>query len=417
MPQENLSLLFVTPFFTPQTGGVATYLEDLRRFLRARGNQVFILKLGDARTLQPCPVVNDPTVYELYLRAAFVRAAPLRSLVAFVCFFIPTLLQLARFVRANNIQLVSLEYPLGYALYFLALRLLTGIKVTVGLHGDDVLSMDHLPAEERAIVARSITRADWIVAHSESLLQRAQERLFLASTRHSVLPCGIDGERLRAQAGRLDRVPGAPFVLTVAKLYPRKGIDVWLQAVHAARQTFGPVRVLIIGDGPERETLEAQARDLGITDIVHFVGDVANDKVAAYFRDCLFFVLPSRSEPFGIVLLEAMCFGKAVLGTRVGGIPEFVVDGQNGVLVPSEDAQALATQVSRLLRDHEYLLRLGKSGRASVDMTYDYRVLAQRYEALYRSIIEEASMPSDHVAAMSGSGRSAAHISRAKVEV
>lgn len=392
---SSMNLLFVTPFFTPQTGGVATYLEDLRRFLAQQGHNVCVLRLGEARSLQPCGVTRDSSVYELYLRDPWIAGAKIRSLMAFVLYFIPTMWTLVRFVREKRIQLVSLEYPLAFVLYFLVLRVLTGIKVVVGLHGDDVLSIDKLSRYERWIVSRSIQDADWVLAHSASLLHHTQERVGITPGRHSVLPCGIDCQQLRTHAAMLPPVGGRPFLLTVAKLYRRKGIDVLLQALARIKQRLEAVAVLIVGDGPEREGLERSAGELGLVSIVRFVGDIPNAQVPAYFRDCQFFVLPSRSEPFGIVLLEAMTFGKAVLGTRVGGIPEFVTDGEAGLLVPSEDADALAAAILRLLEDVSCQERLGRQGLALVDRVYDYRQLVQRYEDLYAAVIgsvEEAHM-------------------------
>lgn len=395
--RQQMKLLFVTPFFAPQTGGVATYLEDLRRFLSQQGHEVFVLRLGEARSLRPCRVTQDSRVYELYLRDPWIAGAQVRSLIAFAIYFIPTLWMLVRFVREKRIQLISLEYPLGFVLYFLVLRALTGVKLVVGLHGDDVLSIDALPVHERRIVSRSIREADWVLAHSASLLHHTQERVGIKPGRSSVLPCGIDCQQLRMHASVLPPVAGQPFLLTVAKLYKRKGIDVLLQGLSRISDRLGTAQVLIVGDGPEREGLERSAAELGLLSIVRFVGDIPNTLVPAYFRDCQFFVLPSRSEPFGIVLLEAMTFGKAIVATRVGGIPEFVTDGEAGLLVPAEDADALAAAILCLNDDTVSRDRLGRQGLSLVDQVYDYRQLVQQYGDLYAAVLRNPD--SQHAAA------------------
>ncbi len=382
-----MRLLLVTPFFTPQTGGVATYLEDLRRFLSQQGHEVFVLRLGESRSLQSCSVTHDPKVYELYLRDPWITGARIRSLISFAVYFIPTMWTLLRFVREKRIQLISLEYPLGFVLYFLVLRALTGIKLVVGLHGDDVLSIDALPGHERRIVSRSIQEADWVLAHSISLLRYAQKVVAVRAGSCSVLPYGTDCQRSRMHAATFPSSAARPFLLTVAKLYKRKGIDVLLQALSRISDRLGTMQVLIVGDGPEREGLERSAAELGLLSIVRFVGDVPNAQVPAYFRDCEFFVLPSRSEPFGIVLLEAMTFGKAIVATRVGGIPEFVTDGEAGLLVPAEDADALATAILHLLEDTLYRERIGQRGLSLVDRTYDYPQLVHQYEDVYSTVI------------------------------
>lgn len=385
-----MNILLVTPFFTPQTGGVATYLEDLRRFLGQRGHQVYVLRTGDARNIQRCSVSKDEHVYEFYFRGPWVSEAPIKGLIAFVLYFVPTLWKLVRFIRAKGIQLVSLEYPLGFMLYFPLLRRWTSIKLVVGLHGDDVLSLGKLPAYEQGIVTRLICRADWVLAHSSSLMGQAERIVGRMKEQRSYLPYGIDCDRLRQRAAQQRQTifkNQGPYILTVAKLYERKGIDILLQAIKQVKDCLEGHSFLIVGDGPEETRLKKMAGDLGVDDHVVFAGDISNTVIPSLFKDCRFFVLPSRSEPFGIVLLEAMTFGKAILATRVGGIPEFITDGMNGVLVPSEDPESLAHQIRIFIQREDLTERIGKNGLAVAEEVYDYRSIIKKYEDLFDSII------------------------------
>lgn len=391
-----MNILFVTPFFTPQTGGVATFLEDARRFLTQRGHEVYVLRTGDARNIQRCSVNNDEHVYEFYFRGPWVPEAPVKGRVAFVLYFVPTLWRLSRFVREKRIQLVSLEYPLGFALYFIILRAFMNIKLMAGLHGDDVLSILKLPAFERAIVRRAIRGADWVLAHSSSLMGQAERIVGRLKEQRSYLPYGIDCERLRQRAVQQSQTilqKKGPYILTVAKLYERKGIDVLLQAIKQVKDSLEGHSFLIVGDGPEETRLKQMAGDLGVANHVVFAGDIPNTVIPFLFKDCRFFVLPSRSEPFGIVLLEAMTFGKAILATRVGGIPEFVTDGMNGVLVPSEDPEALAQQIRIFIQRKDQTERIGKNGLAVVEEAYDYRSIIKKYEDLFDYIIAGERAP------------------------
>lgn len=388
--KKTMNILLVTPFFTPQTGGVATYLEDLRRFLGQRGHEVLVLRTGEARSIERCTVNHDDRVYELYFRAPWVPEAPFRGLVAFLVYFMPTLWRLAQFIRRHRIQLVSLEYPLGFMLYFRLLHLFNRFKLIVGLHGDDVLSLHQLPAHEQAIIAHLIRNADWVLAHSSSLLGQAETIVGGLKDQRSYLPYGIDCERLREHAAEhADRtqIQSVPYILTVAKLFDRKGIDVLLHAVRKIKDALDGHAFVIVGDGPEEAKLKQMASDLGVNDRVTFAGDIPNRDIPSLFKGCRFFVLPSRSEPFGIVLLEAMTFGKAILATRVGGIPEFVQNGVNGVLVPSEDPDALAKQILAFIRQGDHTDRIGKNGLAIVETAYDYRSIIKRYEAIFTRIV------------------------------
>lgn len=387
-----MNILFVTPFYTPQTGGVATFIDDARRFLAQRGHGAYVLRAGEGRTVRQCLANSDDHVHEFYMRQPWVPQAPLRGLIGFAVYFIPTLWRLSRYLRERNIQLVALEYPLGFMLYFLLLRSWMGIKIVTGLHGDDVLSLHLLPGVEQRIVTKLILRADWVLAHSASLLSQAERILPPLKQRpRSYLPYGIDCERLRNRAAQTVgaiSIPPGPYLLTVAKLYDRKGIDVLLRAIQRVKPALGRHSFVIAGDGPEEERLKQMARDLDVADCVVFAGDVPSPQIPGLMKGCVCFVLPSRSEPFGIVLLEAMTFGKAILATRVGGIPEFVKDGHNGLLVVPEDADALAAHIQRLLSDPGEIERIGKNGMAVAENDYDYRASIKRYEVLFHQVIE-----------------------------
>jgi glycosyltransferase involved in cell wall biosynthesis len=399
--ERHMRILFVTPFFTPQTGGVATFLEDTRRFLSQRGHEVYVLRAGEARSIQRCPLNSDDRVYESYLRVPWIREAPVRSVVGFALYFFPTLWRLGRFLRAKRIQLVSLEYPTAFMLYFALLRPWVRVKLVAGLHGDDVLSLHKSPAQERAVVKHLIRRADWVLAHSASLMAQAELIVGRLGEKRSYLPYGIDCKRLRQLAAQRQEgapVPQGTYILTVAKLYERKGIDILLRAIQEATPFLEDHRFLIVGDGPEEARLKQMAVDLGVADRVVFAGEIANDNVPSLFQRCRFFVLPSRSEPFGIVLLEAMTFGKAILATRVGGIPEFVTDGANGVLVPSESPHALAEQLRLLIKRKEHTEQLGKNGLTLVEKVYDYRSMIRRYEELFTRVIADKTSISAHPA-------------------
>ena len=385
-----MNILFVTPFFPPQTGGVATYLDDIRRFLANRGHQVLVLRSGDSDSITPCPHVNDGVVYQFYMRPLWFPARPIKGVAATLSYFLPTLWKLARFLDEHQIELVCLEYPLPNVFYFQLLRFWKRFKLLVGMHGDDVLSLHLLRRTEQSLVRSCMRDNDWLLAHSSSLLSQAEKIIGGLGPNRSYLPYGIDAGRLRAMAR--DRqshqvLPMSPYVLTVAKLHDRKGLDILLQAVHKIKSKVIGYQFVIAGDGPEEARLRKMSVDLKVDDIVLFLGEVQGQDIPGLISQCEFFLLPSRSEPFGIVLLEAMTFGKAIVATNVGGIPEFVTTGQNGILVPSCDSDSLASEIEHMLADKELRSRLGVNGLQLVEQQYDYRNLVVRYEQLFENIL------------------------------
>jgi glycosyltransferase involved in cell wall biosynthesis len=146
---------------------------------------------------------------------------------------------------------------------------------------------------------------------------------------------------------------------------------------------------LIAGDGPEREQLETEARQLGLASSVEFLGE-RND-IPDLIRSSDLFVLSTRSEGLPMSVLEAMAAGLPVVASEVGGIPE-LVDAETGVLVPPEDPAALSTAVERLLADQGLRARLGAAGRARAEERFDLESWGRAHIRLYERELERAGV-------------------------
>ncbi|MBI2833511.1 MAG: glycosyltransferase family 4 protein [Acidobacteria bacterium] len=175
---------------------------------------------------------------------------------------------------------------------------------------------------------------------------------------------------------------GSFLLLVVGRLHPEKGYTHLFQALPAIRaRASRPVIVLVAGAGPFLDRYRAEVASLGCADIVRFLGfrsDVA-DLIAA--SDVM--VLPSVAEAFGLALTEALHLGTPVVATRVGGIPEIVDDGLDGVLVPGGDHHALSEAIGALLNDPERRRRLVGAGRAKVATRFAFERMVRSYEQLY----------------------------------
>jgi glycosyltransferase involved in cell wall biosynthesis len=154
---------------------------------------------------------------------------------------------------------------------------------------------------------------------------------------------------------------GGATILYVGRFAPEKGVDVLVRAF--AQLEVPDARLRLVGAGPERERIEALAKELGVTARIDFVGSIADRGVLReeYGRATLF-ALPSRTEGLGCVLLEAMAAGTPIVATRTGGIPDLVTDGENGLLATPEDPAALAAALERMLRDAALRRRCAERG-------------------------------------------------------
>jgi glycosyltransferase involved in cell wall biosynthesis len=207
-----------------------------------------------------------------------------------------------------------------------------------------------------------------------------------------VIHNGIDFERVKASPDARGRIRAelrtgeADLVLVMARLHPEKGHEHLFRALPEVRRRLSrPFVILLAGTGPFEEAYRRQLRDLGCEDLVRFLGfrkDAADLMTAA---DVL--VLPSVAEAFGLVLAEALFLGLPVVASRVGGIPEIVADGEDGLLVPPADPLALTDALVGLLQDPARRARLAVHGRAKVERAFSFERMVRAYENVYQKLV------------------------------
>jgi glycosyltransferase involved in cell wall biosynthesis len=180
--------------------------------------------------------------------------------------------------------------------------------------------------------------------------------------RVGVLPNVTGGLAEPGGAAEIDEEPRG-YLLFVGRLRIRKGVEVLLAALATLRQRFPGVRLLVAGDGEHREALEAKAGALGLGTAVAFLGRADAARVRGLLNGARALVVPSTYEGMPLVVLEAMAAGLPVVGSRVSGIPEVVVDGETGWLVPPEDPAALAAALAAALVNPAEASRRGEAGR------------------------------------------------------
>ncbi|MGZ4256566.1 MAG: glycosyltransferase family 4 protein [Gaiellaceae bacterium] len=203
--------------------------------------------------------------------------------------------------------------------------------------------------------------------------------------RSIVIYNGVDvGAAIRA---RLHGDP--PTIVTVGRLKAPKDHATLLRAL--GRLEAGSFRARLVGDGPDRPLVEEEIREQRLETAVALLGE--RDDVAEQLAEADVFALSSTSEGLPLSVIEAMAAGLPVVATAVGGVPELVVDGETGLLVPARDAKALAQALGRLVRDRELRERLGEAGRSRAEQLFDLPAFRRAHVALYRSLLAERGLP------------------------
>jgi glycosyltransferase involved in cell wall biosynthesis len=222
-----------------------------------------------------------------------------------------------------------------------------------------------------------------VVANSEGLRQIA-----LAADADQRVEVIHNGIATATPAPRTNSA-GALRILAVSRLIQRKGLDTLIRAIALLRDE--PVSVVVAGDGPQRESLSALARQLAVGDRITFKGFLPQVALAQEHLDCDVFVLASHSESCSMALLHAMGAGLPVIASRVGGTPELVRHERNGLLFSAGSEIELAAAIRLMLREPARGVAYGAANVALSRDVHSWGAVASRYEALFRAAIADSA--------------------------
>jgi phosphatidylinositol alpha-1,6-mannosyltransferase len=230
-----------------------------------------------------------------------------------------------------------------------------------------------------------------VIATSETYRRKSSILRSLGS-KVKVVNNGVDCERFHPDVGPTTIVnrfgiKGKLLVLFVGALtrwHGYKGLDVLLRAMQLVVKSKQGIVLLVVGEGDMRARYEFMANQLGLRDNVIFAGDVPDQELPKFYAASDLVVVPSKdmSEGFGLTVLEANASSRPSVASNVGGIPEVVRDGYNGLLVSPNDVQALAEGILSLATDQDARLRMGRNGRV-VALAHDWKVVAEKTEGVY----------------------------------
>jgi glycosyltransferase involved in cell wall biosynthesis len=248
------------------------------------------------------------------------------------------------------------------------------LKVIVMSHGIEVWRP--MPAFRQ----KALAGADLVLAPSSDTARKLVSVQGVAPEKVRKLAWPISPSFLRAAgepAGLLlpPAFPQGPVILTVGRWAASeryKGADDLIRSVAQLREMTPGLHLVTVGGGDDVPRLKQLAAELSVADHVSFLENLSREEIAACYAHADIFALPSTGEGFGLVFLEAMAFGKAVVGVAAGGATDVIEDGVNGLLIPPRDSAALARVLSRLLQDGALRSELGRRGAEIVRQKYQF---------------------------------------------
>ena len=312
--------------------------------------------------------------------AAKIRGNPLRLFL--VPFFVTAqVVALAKLLRTGRFDVLHAHWAIPQGFVAALVRNLPGCRppLLLTVHGSDLAT---LTGALMARVKRRILRAaDTITAVSTDLGRQAV-RLGADPARVVVLPMGVD---LRTRFSP-DPACARSGILCVGRLVPGKGGAVLLRAFAALAERHPDVGLTFVGDGPERNALERLAASLGIAARVDFAGALPQEALPERLRAAAVVAVPSLREGLGLVAVEALGCGCAVVASDLAALGDVISDGETGLLATPGDAGAFAAALERLLSDAALRERLGSAGRAAVLGRFDRGAVGRGYADLIRKL-------------------------------
>jgi len=390
-----MRIIFMNEDWFPIVGGIVLTVNNVAQDLKDRGHHVSVIA-EQMYSVSPKEEVTNGIVvrrvwYHMPTMAMSLRPRVLLhffvSLLLFPFVFFLTSYRLLRITQREKPDIVNVHYLGRNALYALVMRLFFPFKLVINVCGYDLDRYEESSRVTRFYIKAVLGSADLILTNTDSQIRLAEAICEGVDKKAGVVGRGIFPEEFD------DASPyphTRPYLLAISNHHYRKGIDVLLNAFAMVSQKRPDLDLILVGEGSEGDALMSQAYELGITANVIFFGVASRNQVGSLLKGCEFLVLPSRSESFGKVLIEAMLAGKTVVASRVGGVPEVLRWGERGLLVSPESPDSLAEGILRLLEDPELQQRLTEGLSEKVRLEYPWSAVASRYLSHYQTLLSES---------------------------
>jgi len=383
-----MRVLFLSIAYAPQVGGVERITAELLPALRKRGFEFLVVVPRPEDVLRDLPPEDEVDGIRV-IRLPFWRGhGDIDEIVALRR-------RMAAIKRSFSPVLVHTN-ALGATDFFHSITASESRAPTLTtLHGE-------WPAGFSSLLGQVLRAAHWVTVPSQATARYALSKVPEIAPRLSVVH----------NACKLSGVPTSPAsseeasLLYVGRLSPEKGCDLAIRTLKHVRESFPSARLTVAGDGPLHEEVRALASNLEIRHAVEFLGEVQPARVESLIDASTCLLVPSRTEGFGLVALEAAHRARPVVATQVGGLPEVVIHGETGFVVEKDDPTAMARAVLEVLGDRPRALRMGEAAKRRAEECFGWERFVDSYDELYRRLIADGIGPT------AGTGREEPHRGR-----
>lgn len=369
-----MRILFLTPLYVPHVGGLETLVHQLAPALQARGHDIAIVTSHGREAESGCERIDGVSVFRVDAHDV-IESRDATGILRVE-------LEMLRCAREFDPDLVH-SHDAGPVLWMYTRAARRDQRpLVVTLH--NVMTREFTSV--LPVLAKMLRQADWVTCVSQAVAADTVSYEPTVASRMSVISNGI-----APPAPQVSAIPaGPPLLLCMGRLEHQKGFDVAMAAFARLQAAVPRARVVVAGDGPQRDHLMTLAKELGDEIRVEFLGNVSRAQVAALLQACTMVIMPSRYEGMPLVALEAAWSARPVVGTESPGLIEAVLPGETALVVPPEDPDALASVIAELIADPARANDLGRRARAHAERRFSLRRCVDEYDAVYHRVVEEA---------------------------
>ena len=382
-----MNILLINYEYPPIGGGGGVSMRDLAEEL-AKEHTVDVLTSNFSR-LNKRERINNVNIFRVpVLRRTSLHTATMLSLLSFP---FSAIISGYSLVTRKKYDIINTHFAIPSGPAGMMLSMLSKVPNVLSVIGGDIYdptkrTSPHRHPFLRWTVRKILNNASAITAISENTKTNAQE-IYRTNKNIKVIPLGLPIPSFRKiTRPELGLKSERKYLISVGRLVKRKGYDYLLKALCILKDKQPLLDLLIIGDGPDSAMLLQLSKDLDISDRVLFLTSVDDERKFQYLNCSDLYVLSSIHEGFGIVLLEAMFCGLAIVATNEGGQTDIITEGLNGTLVPPADENALAGAISKILEHPETIEEIGRRNKKTVKQ-YSISAVAERYMDIFESVI------------------------------
>lgn len=372
----------------PVYGGSGVVATELGKELAARGHEIHFIAYS-------MPFRLGPVRENISFHEVNVNSYPLFEYPPYTLNLTSKLVDV---VRYEKLDVLHMHYAIPHATSAVLARQILAkegihIPIVTTLHGTDITIVGQDPSFA-PVVAYSINESDGVTAVSEYLKAETAKTCEVC-TDIEVIPNFIDSTRFRRQMKdhfKAALCPNGEKVLVhVSNFRPVKRATEVVQIFDALRKEGHAVKLLLVGDGPDRIPAEHLARELGVIEDIRFLGK--QEPIEEILSIADIFLMPSGSETFGLAALEAMSCSVPVVATNVGGVPELIVEGETGFMCPVGDIEGMTDRVRALLLNDDLHAKMALAARNRAVDVFDSDKVIPHYEEYYRKVIAKSQVP------------------------